>query len=79
MIYFYFYIKYVDKDDESNQASALNLLQWNQFIMNVRENCKVSHTAVGQIIDGVTNLFDVYSNIILVSIFYVLYFIYIFF
>lgn len=39
-----------------------------QFIMNVRENCKVSQTAIDQIIDGITNFFDVYSNIVLVSL-----------
>ncbi|KYN26667.1 hypothetical protein ALC57_03960, partial [Trachymyrmex cornetzi] len=35
---------------------AFDLLQWNavQFIMNVRENCKVSQTAIDQIIDGIT-------------------------
>jgi len=32
-------------------------------------NCKVLQTAVDQIIDGITNLFDVYSNIVLVNLF----------
>lgn len=53
--------------------SLLHDLHWNaiQFIMNVRENYKVSHTVIEQIIDGVINLVDIYSSIILVSIFIV--------
>ena len=39
-----------------------------KFIINVRENCKVSHTAMEQIIDGIINLFEDYSSIILVSL-----------
>jgi len=60
------------------QTSALSLLRWNavQFIINVRENCKVSHTAIEQIIDGVTNFVKLYSSIILVRFIFFYLFIY---
>lgn len=45
-------------------------LEWYaaQFIINIRENCNVSSNAIENIIDGVTNLVDVYTSILLVSI-----------
>lgn len=39
-----------------------------QFIMNVRDNCNVSHAAIDRLIDGSTDLVDIYLTIILVSV-----------
>ncbi|XP_011883997.1 PREDICTED: uncharacterized protein LOC105571135 [Vollenhovia emeryi] len=52
---------------EEPHITPIEQLQWHaaQFLLHIRESCKISQTAVDCIIDGVQNLLSVHSSIIL--------------
>ncbi|XP_011883897.1 PREDICTED: uncharacterized protein LOC105571040 [Vollenhovia emeryi] len=52
---------------EEPYITPIEQLQWHaaQFLLHIRESCKISQTAVDCIIDGVQNLLSVHSSIIL--------------
>lgn len=55
--------------DEEDQAE-FNMLQWfaAQFLLKIREACKISQTALNQVSQGVVEFLDIFSNHIVVSL-----------
>ncbi|XP_057336559.1 uncharacterized protein LOC130675088 [Microplitis mediator] len=56
-----------DENIDEATESVIKRLQWHagKFIINIRENCRISQTAITHIIDGLTNLLELYSLVIL--------------
>jgi len=68
LIYLYYFC-YLDQEQELTLETVTERLQWHiaQFLVRIREKCKMSHTVIEHIIDGVTHLLDTYSAIVIVS------------
>lgn len=59
----------IDADQYSTGETSAERLQWHavQFLLNIREHCKMSHTTVEHVMDGIIHFINAYSTIILVS------------
>lgn len=71
----YLYLTFVsDKDEPLTLKVGTERLQMNaaQFLVRIREECKMSHTAMEKVADGVINLLDIYSAFLMVCCHYYL-------
>ena len=62
------FLFFIDQGPELTQIAIEQLQCYAaQFLVNIREKCKMSHTAIEHVINGVVHLLEMYSAIIVVS------------